>query len=152
MPVRLAPLLVLLAACAGSIAPYDPAKEPERRAALEAALREKLGAAYDQPLPGLEQADLELGREVYYKNCDACHGAHGQGNGPRADRMHPGPTNFLMGQRLSDAGEYEIIRSGSPGTGMAAFSRGFDDSHMLAAYRYVQWLRANPPAPEDEEE
>lgn len=151
----LAPLTLagaLLAGCAGSIAPFDPAREPERRATLEADLRAKLGATYDQPVPGLAQADLALGKEVYYKSCDPCHGPHGQGDGPRWDRMQPRPTNFLMGRRLSEAGEVEVIRSGSPGTGMAAFGRGFTDHQVLAVYRYVQWLREHPPLPEEEEE
>ncbi|MCB9779489.1 MAG: c-type cytochrome [Alphaproteobacteria bacterium] len=143
------PLLLVLA-CAGSIAPYDEAKEPERRATLETSLRTELGATYDQPVPGLDAADLALGKEVWYKNCDACHGAHGQGDGPRAVRMKPRPTNFLVGQQLSDAGELQVIREGSPGTGMPAFGRGLPDHHLVAVYRYLQWLRAHPPAPEDE--
>ena len=142
--------LALLIACAGSIAPYDEAKEPERRAALEASLREKLGDAYDQPVPGLTEADLELGREVWYKNCDPCHGAHGQGDGPRSDRMQPRPTNLLAGRRLSQAGEYQVVRDGSPGTGMAGFGGKLPDRHVLASYRFVGWLRTNPPPPPDE--
>lgn len=143
-------LAFALAGCAGSIAPYDPAGEPARRAALEAGLRAKLGEAWDQPVPGLAEADLELGREVWYKNCDACHGAHGQGDGPRADRMQPRPTNLLAGRTLSQAGELQLLRDGSPGTGMPGFGGKLPDRHILAVYRYLGWLRANPPPPPDE--
>ena len=145
-------IVALLLACAGSIAPYDEAREPQRRAELEAAVRAKLGPAYDQEVPGLAEADLALGKEVWYKNCDPCHGPHGQGDGPRADRMSPPPADLLTTRRLSTAGELEILRSGSPGTGMAAFGRSLPDHHLLAVTRYIRWLRENPPAPPEEEE
>ena len=143
-------VLVLVLACAGSIAPYDPAKEPERRATLEASLRAELGDAYDQPVPGLLDADLEEGKEVWYKNCDPCHGPYGQGDGPRADRMMPRPTNLLEGRRLSQAGEYQLVREGSPGTGMPGFGGKLPDHYVLAVYRYVTWLRTHPPPPPEE--
>jgi len=135
----------LLTGCAGSIAPYDEAAEPARRQALEASLHERLGDAYDLAVPGLDQADLDQGKEVWHKNCDACHGAHGQGDGPRANRMKPPPSDLLDGQRLPQAAEYQIVRDGSPGTGMPGFGGKLPDHYVLAAYRYVIWLREHPP-------
>ena len=143
-------LALAFAGCAGSIAPYDEAAEPARRAALEAELRARLGEAWDQPVPGLAEADLELGKEVWYKNCDPCHGPHGQGDGPRADRMQPRPTDLLAGRTLSQAGEVQVVRDGSPGTGMPAFGGKLPERHLLGAYRYLLWLRTNPPPPPDQ--
>lgn len=137
-------LLPLLLACAGSIAPYDEAAEPARRATLEADLKAKLGEAWDQPVPGVAAADLELGAEVWYKNCDACHGPYGQGDGPRADRMQPRPTNLHAGRTLSAAGEYQVLVDGSPGTGMPAYNN-LPLGHRLAVYRYLVELRTKTP-------
>ena len=137
-------ILPLLLACAGSIAPYDEAAEPARRDQLETDLKAKLGEAYDQPVPGLTEADLELGAEVWYKNCDACHGPYGQGDGPRADRMQPRPTNLHAGRTLSPAGEYQVIVDGSPGTGMPAFGN-LPERHRLAVYRFLVEQRTKTP-------
>ena len=65
--------------------------------------------------------------------------------------LYPPPADLLTTRRLSTAGELEIIRSGSPGTGMAAFGRSLPDHHLLAVTRYIRWLRENPPAPPEEE-
>jgi len=147
---RLTLLLLLLTGCAGSIAPYDASQEPARRAALEQHLRTELGPAYDAPVPGLEQADLALGKEIYGKNCDPCHGPYGQGDGPRAIRMMPRPTDLLGTRQLSAAGELGVIDEGSPGTGMPGFGPTMPEGYPMAVYRYVQYLRAHPPPPPDE--
>ncbi len=139
-------LLLVLIGCAGSIAPYDEAAEPERRARLEADLRARLGPAWDQPVPGVAEADLQLGAEVWYKNCDPCHGPYGQGDGPRADRMRPRPSNLHDERRLSAAGEYLVIVEGSPGTGMPAFD-SLPERHRLAVARYLAELRTKTPPP-----
>ena len=133
---------VMVLACADvePVAVVDPA---ERRAQLEVDLRARLGDAYDQPPPGLSGADPERGASVYHKSCGPCHGSTGRGDGPRASSMSPRPT-ALAGpgaSALPDAAQLEVIRSGSPGTGMPGWGRSLPDERLIDVYAYVLTLR-----------
>ena len=133
-------LLLLLVACS-SEPPPDPAA---RRQALVQRIQAELGPAYTAPVPGLAEADPNLGIEVYGKSCAPCHGLKADGRGMRASALNPPPTDLVhppAAGALSEAGEMWVIRNGSPGTGMPAWKVSLSEAQMLAVYRYIQSLR-----------
>jgi mono/diheme cytochrome c family protein len=73
-------------------------------------------------------ADIEAGKQIYFKKCVWCHGAEGAGDGPSADRLWPRPRNFNAGTfkiRHTASGElptendlFLTVTHGLPGSAM----------------------------------
>jgi cytochrome c553 len=85
--------------------------------------------------------DLELGKQLYQKNCVRCHGPTGEGNNdayvPRIQAQH---FNYLVRQ-------FEWIRDGkrrNANAEMASQIASFDERQMRAVLDYVS--RLEPPA------
>ncbi|HET7787588.1 MAG TPA: c-type cytochrome [Myxococcales bacterium] len=87
--------------------------------------------AEGRPRPLTEQ-DAKAGRAVFQRECAACHGERGDGNGPGAAFVDPKPRNFtkkLFKLRTTASGEApataDILRTierGIPGSAMPSFS------------------------------
>jgi high-affinity iron transporter len=108
-------------------------------------LRSELGAAYDQPVPGLDQADPARGKGIYDEKCAACHGPAGKGDGPAGAALDPKPADFtdaFHSRYYSDAGRIRIIEKGSPGTAMPPWEAQLDPNAVLAVYAFVRSLRS----------
>ena len=63
--------------------------------------------------------------QVYLKNCSACHGALGKGNGPLSHNLLPTPTDFTDKNRANNRsimGLYDAITNGLDGTAMKEFT------------------------------
>ena len=158
-------LLLSLIACSGG-APSAPSTDPmdghvmgvegehhehggmsEHMAMMNATrdrLRSELAVAYDQPVPGLDQADMSRGKTLYDQNCASCHGAAGKGDGPAGASLEPTPADFtdaFHARYYSDAGRVRIVEKGSPGTAMQAFEGQLDRQQILDVYAYVRSLR-----------
>jgi mono/diheme cytochrome c family protein len=83
-----------------------------------------LAAATVPPAPaGFElNGDPGRGRAVYDKSCALCHGPAGQGNGPMAASLNPGPkdlTNKAVTGKRSDWEVYLVIRDGGKALGLS---------------------------------
>ncbi len=86
------------------------------------------GAAPPEQTPEL----LEQGETSFNKQCAACHGAEGRGDGPAADFLFPKPRNFTTGLfkiRTTPSGYppigqdiFKTITNGMPGSAMPNFS------------------------------
>lgn len=98
-------------------------------------------------------AQLQLGRAVYMKNCNHCHGVAGDGNGPTAQYLNPRPRDYRLGlfkftstlssEKVSREDLKRIILNGIPGTYMPSFLLlGNNDGgkEMAAVVEYVRWL------------
>lgn len=164
-------LLALLLACAETpappatpVPPVPPAADPhaghhaggsdhmKQMAATREGLRAKLGESYDQPVPGLDAADLSRGKALYDAHCASCHGAGGKGDGEAGKGLNPPPgdlTDAFHARFYSDAGRVHIIREGSPGTAMAAFAGTLSDAEVLEVYAYTRTLRGDVPGAHD---
>lgn len=91
----------------------------------------------------LQDADLADAAALYAKNCAACHGATGRGDGIAASLTPTSPAPFtanaLLEKRLDVL--YAKIRRGGMGTGMPNFGALFTPEETWALVDYL-WLLA----------
>lgn len=107
--------------------------------------------AADMSLPfaaGL-RGDAERGASLYRSNCVACHGAEGDGRGPRAYFILPNPRDFThpaSRHSLNRPALFEAIAMGTLGTEMAAWSTVLDDQSIADVGEYVfrRFIRGEP--------
>ena len=84
----------------------------------------------------------DAGKRVYDRNCRACHGASGAGDGPAARALRPAPTAFNSTAYWSRAKDGEVrtaIRKGRPGTSMMAFE-SLSDAQLDDVIAYLRTL------------
>lgn len=99
-------------------------------ATAQAAKEEKSAAASARP-PKPAPADIEAGKQIYFKKCVWCHGPEGAGDGPGADRLWPRPRNFNQGTfKIRHTGSGELptrndlvltVTHGLPGSAMPSW-------------------------------
>lgn len=92
---------------------------------------------------------LQLGRQVYMKNCLHCHGVAGDGNGPTARYLNPKPRDYRLGvfkftttlapERAAREDLQRIVKYGIPGTYMPSFLL-LGDAETKAVIEYIRWL------------
>jgi mono/diheme cytochrome c family protein len=106
------------------------------------------------PSPAL----LARGRALYDRQCAACHGAGGRGDGEAAYLLFPRPRDFVRGafrlvstwERVpTDEDLYRTISRGMPGSAMPSWSH-LPEADRWALVHYVKAFAATPPttAPE----
>ncbi len=100
-------------------------------------------AGFANPLPST-RANVAAGRQLYEKNCAACHGAHGLGDGPAAKALNPPPASLAGIGRMpmtSDAYLYwTIAEGGAPvGSAMPPFKAALGKDEI---WKIVLFLRA----------
>src|SRR5438270_9664619 len=67
-----------------------------------------------------DPAMIEAGKKIYFRKCVWCHGVHGGGDGPGADRLWPRPRNFNQGTfkiRHTASGELPLFDPTKPVAG-----------------------------------
>jgi mono/diheme cytochrome c family protein len=112
---------------------------------------EQINALVKYTLEAANGAPIELGQQLFSKNCTACHGEFGEG-GPNP--VHPGDTigPISTSEFLKTRDDYTlraIISQGQPDIGMSPFGTAFggplDDSEVDAIVAYIRSWEANPP-------
>ncbi len=106
-------------------------------------LKEELGDAYDEPVPTVSQEKIEVGKQVYTRNCASCHGEEGKGNGPAAAGLSTKPSDFTDPEHAtyySDRGRLYIIRNGVPETAMAPWKNTLNEDEIMAVFGYIRSL------------
>lgn len=95
----------------------------------------------------VENADLVSGKALYEKNCAACHGTSGKGDGPAAVSMRPKPTNLADGefmQTLSDSYLLEVITYGGASVDKSPLMPGWgnvmDQKEIIDIIAYLRGL------------
>lgn len=97
-------------------------------------------ADMSQPLPFGLQGDSINGAALYMSNCSACHGASGDGRGPRAYFINPKPRNFLHTSSraaLNRPALYDFIAKGKLRTEMPAWEKVFDRQQLADVREYI---------------
>lgn len=110
------------------------------------------GAAASLWGESLQSADLTQASTLYAKNCAACHGATGQGDGVAASlaTTPPAPlTAAALFERRSDV-LYAKIRRGGMGTGMPNFGTIFTPEETWALVDYLWWLALDKASADDQ--
>ncbi len=90
---------------------------------------------------------IQAGKELFLKTaqpvaCVMCHGEQGDGKGLMGAALVPPPRNFTCGTMMRDIPDgqlYWIIKNGSPGTGMMAFT-GLPDEQVWQLVHYIRSL------------
>ena len=130
-----------MAATVGGEGPSGVCPQPRKTARAPGKFRKM-----KNPLPSTP-ADIEAGETLYQQTalplaCVNCHGAKGDGQGPMGAALNPPPRNFTCGETMNDLSDgqlFWIIKKGSPGTGMMAFS-GMPDNQIWQLISYIRSL------------
>jgi len=83
---------------------------------------------------------LDLGQRLYLKNCAACHGERGAGDGPGGKSQPKNPADFTNARRML-AGTSALytakMRRGGMGTGMPYWGSIFTEQELTAVVDYL---------------
>ena len=98
------------------------------------------------PLPA-NKANVQAGETLFQQTaqplaCFNCHGIKGDGRGPMGAALNPPPRNFTCGKTMKDISDgqmFWIIKHGSQGTGMMAFSN-MPDNQIWQLIHYIRTL------------
>jgi len=130
----------------GMVGGRGPVGQPDaqrRRQATTAGVPAPYRRVQD-PLPNTA-AIVAAGKNLYAANCSACHGAHGEGDGPAASGLSPAPANLRalahspMGR--DDYLMWAISAGGAAyGTAMPAFKDSLPEDARWKIIRYLQTL------------
>lgn len=85
------------------------------------------------------------GRELFQKNCTACHGENADGKGPAAIALTPPPRNFTDPSAKWTHGRepqqiFKTVSEGSEGTAMPPFSASLKEEERWALAAYIGTL------------
>lgn len=102
--------------------------------------------------PGEEM--IAKGKELYDANCQSCHGAQGNGDGPAGIALNPKPRNFhTAGEDWTNGREfiqmYKTLQEGIIKNGMAAYEY-LSPADRIAIIQYIRTLGEFPEITEEE--
>ncbi len=106
--------------------------------------------------PSPSQALFDMGRRLYEKQCAACHGLHGAGDGPAAYLLYPKPRDFTQNEfrlistntmQATDEDLFQTITRGMPGSAMPSWET-LTPAQRWALVYYVRHL-TDVSAPSD---
>ena len=94
--------------------------------------------------PAFAQSDstsLELGRDLFHKYCQACHGDKGDGKTFAANVLNPPPRNFTSEKSKKALTEDRMIQSvteGKKGTAMMPWKSNLKKNEIQAVVQYIR--------------
>lgn len=104
------------------------------------------------PPPPEIKADPTLARgyDVYMRQCVACHGLQGKGDGPRSVSTAVKPRNLVdeawkYGE--DEASVTKVVREGGPNGVMPAFGTALNAGELRGVVKYVQQFKKRPDSP-----
>ncbi|MBL8351341.1 MAG: c-type cytochrome [Burkholderiaceae bacterium] len=102
-------------------------------------------------LPNGLKGDFKRGGAFYLANCATCHGARGDGAGPRAYFINPKPRNFIEDDsraRFNRVALFAAISEGRLGSEMPAWSKVSSPQQIadVAEYVFQTFVQGRPAA------
>lgn len=98
-----------------------------------------LASAEPLPIPLPPQPDAA---ELFSKNCSACHGKAGKGDGPAAAVLNPRPTNLADSAFQASRTDIQLAEAIATGKGsMPGFGARLGDDAVKALVAYLRSLR-----------
>jgi mono/diheme cytochrome c family protein len=107
-------------------------------------LKQELGEKYNQPVSLGTEEQLAQGKDIFIKNCVACHGSAGKGDGPGATTLEPKPADFTdpgHASFYSNQGRIYLIKKGMKRTAMIAWENTLSEEEILSVYAYINSLK-----------
>lgn len=100
-------------------------------------------------MPNKLKGDATKGAAFYMSNCATCHGATGDGRGPRAYFINPKPRNFLhpaSREQFNRVALFDAISNGKLGTEMPAWSKVLSQQEIadVAEFVFQRFIQAPP--------
>ena len=86
-------------------------------------------------------ANLETGRDIFYKHCKACHGDKGDGKTFASNVLNPPPKNFTAKKSKKELTEERMIQSvtkGRKGTAMMPWESRLTTEEIRAVVHYIR--------------
>jgi mono/diheme cytochrome c family protein len=116
--------------------------EPVSGAAVHGGAASTREGAVDMaaPFPKGLVGDNERGSRFYAANCATCHGANGNGYGPRSRLLSPKPRSFsdaAARARLSRPKLFAAIAAGAPGTDMPSWDKVLTEQEIADVAEHV---------------
>jgi mono/diheme cytochrome c family protein len=128
--------------------------DDESEAALEflQAGARKVAEAEPRPAEGVQVASSDPtflpisaanGAKIYKKQCIACHGEKGKGDGPAAAAFNPRPSNLADAELMQGLTEEELREAVAEGKGaMPGFASILPPEDLEAVLKYIRALSA----------
>ena len=88
-----------------------------------------------------DSANLETGRDIFYKHCKACHGDKGNGKTFAANVLNPPPKNFTAEKSKKELTKERMIHSvtkGRKGTAMMPWESNLTQAEIQAVVHYIR--------------
>ena len=85
--------------------------------------------------------NLEVGRDIFFKHCKACHGNKGDGKTFAANVLNPPPKNFISEkskQELTEKRMIESVAEGRKGTAMMPWKSRLTRQEIKAVVNYIR--------------
>jgi len=98
---------------------------------------------FSQPHAVVASGDPVKGKTIYEKNCIACHGPQGKGDGPAGKVINPPAADFTSAasKKKSEAELMQVIENGKPGTAMISWKSQLSQAELNDLIGYVMTLR-----------
>jgi mono/diheme cytochrome c family protein len=84
---------------------------------------------------------LEIGRDIFYKHCKACHGDKGNGKTFASNVLNPPPKNFTTKKSKKELTEERMINSvtkGRKGTAMMPWESNLTQTEIQAVVHFIR--------------
>ena len=85
--------------------------------------------------------NLEVGRDIFFRHCKACHGNKGDGKTFAANVLNPPPKNFTSEkskQQLTEQRMIESVAEGRKGTAMMPWKSRLTSIQIRAVVNYIR--------------
>jgi len=99
-------------------------------------------------IAGMEDGNVDEGRQVYNQVCTTCHGEKGDGKGPAGAALNPPPRDFTKGDFKYGGTDEDIfavitegaaVKGGSPS--MAAWGAVYSEQQRWSLVKYIRTLK-----------